>query len=111
MTIKTNKTWNSAEGTVKKSTETSCFAWFFRNVRHVCEGGFGCRTRYLLIEDSEIWIPASRVRYGFSALTSPHSLGLKSESVHVFASAHMVGPAVHVEPSRSNTNESPDGAG
>src|SRR5215467_1658381 len=36
------------------------FEWFFRNVRQVCDGGFGCRTMYLLTEDSEIWIPSLR---------------------------------------------------
>src|SRR5215471_17028009 len=58
--MKTYKTWKSAVGTVKKSMETSCFEWFFRNVRQVCDGGFGCRTMYLLTEDSEIWIPSLR---------------------------------------------------
>src|SRR5215471_797169 len=60
MTIKTKRTWKSAVGTVKKSMETSCFEWFFRNVRQVCDGGFGCRTMYLLTEDSEIWSPSLR---------------------------------------------------
>ena len=47
-------------GTVKKSMETNCFEWFVRNVRHVCDGGFECRTMYLLIDDSETSMPSFR---------------------------------------------------
>jgi len=44
-------------GTTKKSTETSCWAWFFRNVFHNCEGGLRCRTMMKLgIEVSETTI-------------------------------------------------------
>jgi hypothetical protein len=45
MTMNTNSIWQSAVGTVKKSVETSCFEWFFRKVRHVCDGGFGCAAK------------------------------------------------------------------
>jgi hypothetical protein len=29
--MKTNKIWNSAVGTVKKSTDADCAEWFFKN--------------------------------------------------------------------------------
>jgi hypothetical protein len=38
-------------GTTKKSTAMICLAWFARNVRHVCDGGRGCRRMYLAIGD------------------------------------------------------------
>ena len=31
---------SKGDGTTKKSVETNCFAWLFRKVRHVWEGGF-----------------------------------------------------------------------
>jgi hypothetical protein len=43
---KTKRTRNLAVGTVKKSTETMSCAWFFRNVRQVCDGGFRRRGMY-----------------------------------------------------------------
>jgi len=45
---------------VKKSTEASWVAWLFRNVRHVCDGGFGCRIMYLETEALEILMPSLR---------------------------------------------------
>ncbi len=46
--MKTNKTASVAVGTTRKSIETRQPTWLSRNVRQVCDGGFGCRTRYLV---------------------------------------------------------------
>src|SRR5438445_8542988 len=42
----TNRTRKVAVGTVKKSNAIRSLAWFFRNVRHTCDGGLRCRTIY-----------------------------------------------------------------
>ena len=39
-------TGNVAVGTVKKSKAIRSLAWFFKNVRHACDGGLRCRTMY-----------------------------------------------------------------
>ncbi|MFN7934746.1 MAG: hypothetical protein U0R19_15565 [Bryobacteraceae bacterium] len=45
-------------GTVNKSTETRLLAYFLKNMRHVCDGGLGCRIMYLLTLDSPISVPS-----------------------------------------------------
>jgi len=47
----TNRILNVAVGTVKKSMEQVLNIWFFRKVRHVCEGGFGCEVKELPRKD------------------------------------------------------------
>jgi hypothetical protein len=47
-------------GTVKKSIDTVVFTWFSRKVRHVCEGGFRRRIRYLLTLVSPTSMPSLR---------------------------------------------------
>ena len=41
-------------GTAKKSAETKVGMWFFRKVRHFCDGGFRCRTMYFATVACEI---------------------------------------------------------
>src|SRR5258706_317788 len=55
---KTNKRRNVIVGTTKKSAETKSCIWFFRKVRHVCEGGFRCWTIYFATVACETWIPS-----------------------------------------------------
>src|SRR5262249_6934572 len=43
---------------VKKSVETSWDAWLVRNVFHVCDGRFRCRTMYFATDACEIVIPS-----------------------------------------------------
>ena len=43
-----NKTANLAVGTTNKLIEARQPTWLSRNVRQVCDGGFGCRTMYLV---------------------------------------------------------------
>src|SRR5450755_2956297 len=57
-TRNTYRTWKRMVGTVKKSTETSCWMWLSRNVRHVWLGDFRGRTIYLLTLVSPISIPS-----------------------------------------------------
>src|SRR6266571_4364392 len=45
-TTSTNSTRKVAVGTVKKSNAIRSWAWFFRNVRHTCDGGLRCRGMY-----------------------------------------------------------------
>ncbi len=45
-------------GTTKKSVETICFAWLFKKVRHVCEGGLRGQAMYLV---TVAWTPQCRV--------------------------------------------------
>src|SRR5512135_1537294 len=45
-------------GTTKKSTDTNCFTWFSRNVRHVCDGGLRCLTMYLATVAWDTSIPS-----------------------------------------------------
>ena len=47
-------------GRTKKSIDARAFAWFHRNVRHVCDGGFGSRARYLDTVASETSMPSFR---------------------------------------------------
>src|SRR6266581_6157296 len=42
----TNRTRKVAVGTVKKSNAIRSGAWFFKNVRHACDGGLRGRTMY-----------------------------------------------------------------
>src|SRR5258708_34565130 len=56
----TYNTWNRMVGTVKKSMDTVLFTWFSMKVRHVCEGGFRRRTRYLLTLVSPMSMPSLR---------------------------------------------------
>src|SRR5467141_1545181 len=42
----TNRTRQVAVGTVKKSNAIRSGAWFFKNVRHACDGGLRGRTMY-----------------------------------------------------------------
>ena len=46
-TMNTNRSRNVAVGTTKKSIDARQPTWFRRNVRQVCNGGFGCRIMYL----------------------------------------------------------------
>jgi hypothetical protein len=57
-TTKTNKTLNVTVGTIKKSTETSLRRWLSRKLRHVCDGGFVRRPRYLDTAACEISMPS-----------------------------------------------------
>src|SRR5437899_8758370 len=45
-TTSTNRTRKVAVGTVKKSSAIRSGAWFFKNVRHACDGGLRGRTMY-----------------------------------------------------------------
>jgi len=45
-------------GTTKRSAAMIWLAWFFRKVRHVCDGGRGCRRMYLATVDSLTEIPS-----------------------------------------------------
>ncbi len=56
--MNTNKTANVAVGTTKKSIETRQPTWLSRNVRQVCDGGFGCRTMYLVTVACETSMPS-----------------------------------------------------
>ncbi len=47
-----------ALGETKKSMDARQFAWFRKNVRHVCDGGFGRRVMYLETVASEILMPS-----------------------------------------------------
>ena len=47
-------------GTTKKSVETSCFAWLFKKVRHVCEGGLRGRPMYLATVAWDTSMPSLR---------------------------------------------------
>ncbi len=47
-----------ALGETKKSMDARQFAWFRKNVRHVCDGGFGRRVMYLETVASEISMPS-----------------------------------------------------
>src|SRR2546425_11836599 len=49
----TNRTRKVAVGTVKKSNAIRSEAWFFKNVRHACDGGLRGRTMYF--ETAEGW--------------------------------------------------------
>jgi hypothetical protein len=45
-------------GTVKKSTDARLFRWFSRKVRHLWDGGFRFRMRYLLTLVSPMLMPS-----------------------------------------------------
>ncbi len=51
----------------KKSMDAGQFAWSRKNVRHVCDGGFGRRVMYLETVASEILMP--------SFMSSPRTRG------------------------------------
>src|SRR6202521_4903386 len=53
-TSMTKSTLKPTVGTVKKSIDTSSVTWFFRNDRHVGEGGLRWRTRYFSTVDFAI---------------------------------------------------------
>src|SRR5450432_3564917 len=54
----TYRIWKRTVGTVKKSTDTSCWMWLSRNVRQVWLGDVRCRTIYLLTLVSPMSIPS-----------------------------------------------------
>src|SRR5437899_4712015 len=66
-TMSTNRTRKVAVGTVKKSNAIRSGAWFFKNVRHACDGGLRGRTMYF---DT---VACETVRPSFSS--SPWILG------------------------------------
>jgi hypothetical protein len=49
--IRTNSSRNVTVGTTNRSAATIWLAWLVRNVRHVCDGGRGCRRMYLATVD------------------------------------------------------------
>jgi len=108
--MNTNRIWKRAVGTVKKSTETSCLEWFFRNVRQVCDGGFGCRTKYLLTDDSETLIPNFKSSLQILGAPQPTLSRLIVRIRSRVSSEHEAASALHVEPSKSSTNGNLDGA-
>ena len=59
-TTNTNRSRNVAVGTTKKSMDARQPTWFRRNVRQVCDGGFGCRIMYLETVAWLISIPSLR---------------------------------------------------
>ena len=72
----TNKRRQVAVGTTKKSAAASCWAWFARNVRHVCDGG--CGTAHHVLRDGSL----TDVETQFQQLTvnprcTPQRIGLR----------------------------------
>jgi hypothetical protein len=57
--MKQKSTRNVTVRTVKKSIAAIALAWFFRNARHVGEGGFRPRIMYLATVDSATVQPNS----------------------------------------------------
>jgi hypothetical protein len=53
----TNSIRNVTVGTTKRSAAMIWPAWFVRNVRHVCDGGRGCRRMYFATVDWLTTIP------------------------------------------------------
>src|SRR5881628_2311219 len=72
-TTSTNSTRKVAVGTVKKSNAIRSLAWFFRNVRHTCDGGLRCRTIYFET------VACETVRPSFNS--SPWILGAPPERI------------------------------
>ena len=58
--IKTNSTWKRTVETVKKSSDTSSFAWLARKARHVGEGGLRALTLYFSTVDLATSRPSFR---------------------------------------------------
>ena len=72
-TMKTLRSRNVAVGRTKKSIDARAFAWLRRNVRHVCDGGFGRRVMSLETVASEILTP--------SFMSSPWTRGAPRQRV------------------------------
>src|SRR5438445_7254147 len=74
-TTSTNRTRKVAVGTVKKSNAIRSGAWFFKNVRHACDGGLRGRTMYF---DT---VACETVRPSFNS--SPWILGQRIRAAHL----------------------------
>src|SRR2546422_9178662 len=88
----TNRTRKVAVGTVKKSNAIRSGAWFFKNVRHACDGGLRGRTMYF---DT---VACETVRPSFNS--SPWILGAPQQRIRA---AHLPYQIPKVPPNRGPT--------
>jgi hypothetical protein len=72
--IRTNSSRNVTVGTTNRSAATIWLAWLVRNVRHVCDGGRGCRRMYLATVDWLTEIPSFKAPHEAAAHPRADSL-------------------------------------